>query len=45
MAYQVRRTAELFVEGKPLLTMVGKDLSIGIETYMEWRHKNITKDS
>jgi hydroxysqualene synthase len=27
MAFQVRRTAELFVEGKPLLTMVGKDLS------------------
>jgi phytoene/squalene synthetase len=27
MAFQVRRTAELFVKGKPLLTMVGKDLS------------------
>jgi squalene synthase HpnC len=27
MAFQVRRTAELFVEGKPLLSMVGKDLS------------------
>ena len=27
MAFQVRRTAELFVKGKPLLAMVGKDLS------------------
>ena len=27
MAFQVRRTAELFVKGKPLLTQVGKDLS------------------
>jgi squalene synthase HpnC len=27
MAFQVRRTAELFVEGKPLLSKVGKDLS------------------
>jgi squalene synthase HpnC len=27
MAFQVQRTAELFVEGKPLLSMVGKDLS------------------
>ena len=31
MAYQVRRTAELFVEGKPLLAMVGKDLSIELK--------------
>ena len=27
MAFQVQRTAELFVKGKPLLTLVGKDLS------------------
>ena len=27
MAFQVRRTAQLFVEGKPLLAMVDKDLS------------------
>ena len=27
MAFQVRRTAELFVKGKPLLTQVGRDLS------------------
>jgi hydroxysqualene synthase len=27
MAFQVRRTAEIFVEGKPLLSIVGKDLS------------------
>jgi len=27
MAFQVQRTAELFVEGKPLLSMIGKDLS------------------
>jgi squalene synthase HpnC len=31
MAFQVRRTAELFVEGKPLLTMVGKDLSMELK--------------
>jgi len=27
MAFQVHRTAELFVEGKPLLSRIGKDLS------------------
>jgi squalene synthase HpnC len=27
MAFQVQRTAELFVEGKPLLSRIGKDLS------------------
>jgi squalene synthase HpnC len=27
MAFQVRRTADLFVKGKPLLTLVGKDFS------------------
>jgi squalene synthase HpnC len=27
MAFQVQRTAELFVKGKPLLALVGKDLS------------------
>jgi squalene synthase HpnC len=27
IAFQVQRTAELFVKGKPLLTLVGKDLS------------------
>ena len=27
MAFQVQRTAELFVEGKPLLSSIGKDLS------------------
>ncbi len=31
MAFQVRRTAELFAEGKPLLTMVGKDLSMELK--------------
>jgi len=31
MAFQVRRTADLFVEGKPLLTMVGKDLSMELK--------------
>ena len=31
MAFQVRRTAELFIEGKPLLTMVGKDLSMELK--------------
>jgi squalene synthase HpnC len=31
MAFQVRRTAELFVGGKPLLTMVGKDLSLELK--------------
>jgi squalene synthase HpnC len=31
MAFQVRRTAELFVEGKPLLRMVGKDLSLELK--------------
>jgi phytoene synthase len=27
MAFQVQRTAELFIEGKPLLSRIGKDLS------------------
>jgi phytoene synthase len=27
MAFQVQRTAEFFVEGKPLLSRIGKDLS------------------
>jgi squalene synthase HpnC len=31
MAFQVRRTAELFVEGKPLLFKVGKDLSLELK--------------
>jgi len=31
MAFQVRRTADLFVEGKPLLTMVGKNLSMELK--------------
>jgi hydroxysqualene synthase len=31
MAFQIRRTAELFVVGKPLLTMVGKDLSMELK--------------
>jgi hydroxysqualene synthase len=31
MAFQVRRTADLFVEGKPLLSMVGKDLSMELK--------------
>lgn len=31
MAFQVRRTAELFMEGKPLLAMVGKDLSMELK--------------
>ena len=31
MAFQVQRTAELFIEGKPLLTMVGKDLSMELK--------------
>jgi squalene synthase HpnC len=31
MAFQVRRTAELFAEGKPLLTMVGRDLSMELK--------------
>jgi hydroxysqualene synthase len=31
MAFQVRRTADLFIEGKPLLTMVGKDLSMELK--------------
>jgi len=31
MAFQVRRTADLFVEGKPLLPMVGKDLSMELK--------------
>ncbi len=31
MAFQVRRTAELFVEGKPLLSKVGKDLSLELK--------------
>jgi squalene synthase HpnC len=31
MAYQVRRTAELFAEGKPLLAMVDKDLSMELK--------------
>ena len=31
MAFQVRRTADLFVGGKPLLTMVGKDLSMELK--------------
>ncbi|RPI07058.1 MAG: squalene synthase HpnC [Ignavibacteriae bacterium] len=31
MAFQVRRTADLFVEGKPLLSMVGKDLSLELK--------------
>ena len=34
MAFQVRRTAELFAEGKPLLTMVGRDLSM--ELKLSW---------
>jgi hydroxysqualene synthase len=34
MAFQVRRTADLFVEGKPLLTMVGKDLAM--ELRLTW---------
>jgi squalene synthase HpnC len=31
MAYQVRRTAELFSEGKPLLALVDKDLSMELK--------------
>jgi phytoene synthase len=31
MAFQVQRTAELFVKGKPLLSMVGKDLSMELK--------------
>lgn len=31
MAFQVRRTAELFIEGKPLLAMVGNDLSMELK--------------
>ena len=31
MAFQVRRTADLFVEGKPLLSMVGKDVSMELK--------------
>ena len=31
MAFQVRRTAELFAEGKPLLAMVDKDLSMELK--------------
>jgi phytoene synthase len=31
MAFQVRRAAELFAEGKPLLTMVDKDLSMELK--------------
>jgi squalene synthase HpnC len=31
MAFQVQRTAELFVEGKPLLSKVGKDLSLELK--------------
>jgi hydroxysqualene synthase len=31
IALQVRRTAELFLEGKPLLNMVGKDLSMELK--------------
>jgi squalene synthase HpnC len=31
MAFEVRRTAELFVEGKSLLSMVGKDLSLELK--------------
>jgi hydroxysqualene synthase len=31
MAFQVRRTADLFVDGKPLLSMVGKDLSMELK--------------
>jgi squalene synthase HpnC len=31
MAFQVRRTAELFAQGRPLLNMVGKDLSMELK--------------
>jgi squalene synthase HpnC len=31
MAFQVNRTAELFVEGKPLVSKVGKDLSLELK--------------
>jgi phytoene/squalene synthetase len=31
MAFQVRRTADLFVRGKPLLPMVGKELSMELK--------------
>jgi hydroxysqualene synthase len=31
MAFQIRRTAELFVQGKPLLSMVDKDLSFELK--------------
>ncbi len=31
MAYQVRRTADLFAEGKPLLSLVNKDLSMELK--------------
>jgi squalene synthase HpnC len=31
MAFQIQRTAELFVEGKPLLTIVGQDLSMELK--------------
>jgi len=31
MAFQVRRTADLFVNGKPLLSMVGKDLLVELK--------------
>jgi squalene synthase HpnC len=31
MAYQVQRTGEMFAEGKPLIYMVGKDLSLELK--------------
>jgi squalene synthase HpnC len=34
MAFQVQRTAELFVDGKPLLSRIGKDLSL--ELRLTW---------
>ncbi len=31
MAFQTRRTADLFIEGKPLLSLVGKELSLELK--------------
>ena len=45
MAFQVQRTAQLFVAGKPLLAMVDKDLSTELKLTWNGGTENSTKDS
>ncbi len=44
MAFEVQRTAQLFVEGKPLISQVGKDLVQGAKAYLVRRHTNFAEN-